>query len=128
MFTYVERDKNQCDRDSYREWPLFKGLRKAEGFTECYKECYDEEFSTRIIVEIKLSTNGKVVEGYTKQIARYNESEETSGGFYVVIDVGNMGKKDEYLVEEGNKARKEKIDPTTIVFVDALEQRSASKL
>lgn len=85
-------------------------------------------FSTRIVVEIKLSTNGKVVEGYTKQIARYNESEETSGGFYVIIDVGSMGRKDEYLIEEGNKARKEKVDPTTIVFVDALVQRSASKL
>lgn len=85
-------------------------------------------FSARIIVEIKLSTNSKVVEGYTRQIARYNKSEETSGGFYVVIDVGNMGKKDQLLVEEGNKARKKKVNPTTIMFVEALEQRSASKL
>ena len=34
-------------KEAYREWPLFKGLRKAEGFKDVYKECYDEEFPAK---------------------------------------------------------------------------------
>lgn len=38
---------DEYSKSSYREWPLFKGLRKAEGFKECYKECYGEDFPTQ---------------------------------------------------------------------------------
>lgn len=89
---------------------------------------FSRGFTTRVNVEIKLSTNSKVVEGYTKQIERYNEAEETSGGFYVVVDVGSMGRKDERLVEARNDAVKNKKDPTNVVFINGLKRRSASLL
>ena len=34
-------------------------------------------FSGRVLVEIKLSTNGKVVKGYTRQLETYKGAEET---------------------------------------------------
>lgn len=47
------------------------------------------------MVEIKLSTNHKVVAGYTKQLEAYKDAEETTRGFFIVIDVGGMGQKAE---------------------------------
>lgn len=49
--------------------------------------------SDRVLVEIKLSTNGKVVEGYNKQLKAYENAERSKQGYYVVIDVGQMGEK-----------------------------------
>src|SRR6202008_2938636 len=49
-------------------------------------------FTGRVLVEIKLSTNPKVVAGYAKQLETYKEAEETTRGFYVMIDVGQMGR------------------------------------
>lgn len=32
---------------SYSEWPIFRKLREVDGFKECYKDCYGEDFPTR---------------------------------------------------------------------------------
>lgn len=45
-------------------------------------------FAGRVLVEIKLPTNNKVVAGYSKQLARYKAAEETLAGYYLVIHVG----------------------------------------
>lgn len=85
-------------------------------------------YSGRVVVEIKLSRNPKLVDGYTKQLETYKIAEETVSGFYVVVDVGNMGKKDERLLNTKNAAaaRGEKTSP--IIFVDGSRRASASKL
>lgn len=47
----------------------------------------------RILVEIRLSKNGQLVTGYTKQLDIYNAAEKSFDSRYLVIDVGSMGKK-----------------------------------
>lgn len=85
-------------------------------------------FSGRVLVEIKLSRNSKLTNGYTKQLEAYKVAEETLQAFYVVVDVGQMGEKDKRLIEIKNEAsgRGEQISP--IIFVDGSRRASASKL
>jgi hypothetical protein len=45
-------------------------------------------FTGRVLVEIKLSTNGKVVKGYSRQLETYKTAEETLKGYYIIVDVG----------------------------------------
>ncbi|MRU16504.1 hypothetical protein FDP25_13760 [Roseovarius sp. A21] len=85
-------------------------------------------YAGRVLVEIKLSRNGKLVSGYTKQLETYKTAEEALHGYYVVVDVGQMGKKDARLLQIKNEAaeRGEQVSP--IVFVDGTRRASASKL
>jgi len=69
-------------------------------------------FRGRVLVEIKLSTNPNVETGYTKQLEAYKNAEETTRGFYIVIDVGHMGNKGEKL----------------LFAIDGIRRLSASKL
>lgn len=55
-------------------------------------------FNGRVVVEIKLSKNGKLVAGYTRQLETYKKAEQTTRAYYVVIDVGQMGEKDRALL------------------------------
>ncbi len=85
-------------------------------------------FSGRVLVEIKLSTNTKLIPGYQLQLAKYESAEETLIGFYLVLDVGKMGRKDKVLIDEKNKIAKTGTKPSEIIFVDGRRKKSASKL
>ena len=85
-------------------------------------------FRNRAVVEIKLSTNGKVVAGYEKQLATYMAAEETALGYYVILDVGRMGKKYETVLEHRNAAVAKGQAPPPVVLIDATRRPSASKL
>ena len=85
---------------------------------------FSKGFSKRIIVEIKLSTNNNIVSGFTTQLSLYKKSEETLSGYYVIIDVGSMGKKLENLYEIFNADANKKSE---IIYIDALLKPSASK-
>ncbi|MFA6472035.1 MAG: hypothetical protein WCU00_08345 [Candidatus Latescibacterota bacterium] len=84
-------------------------------------------FDSRVLVEIKLSTNGKLVSGYTKQLETYKAAEQTMRAIYLVLDVGNMGKKDEKLVQARNAAFKAGYPVSEIEFVDGIIRQSASR-
>lgn len=85
-------------------------------------------FTGRVLVEIKLSTNTKLVAGYTKQLERYRKAEETAAAYYVVLDVGQMRSKHERLIVERNLAvmTGQKVSP--IEVIDGTRRQSASKL
>jgi hypothetical protein len=85
-------------------------------------------FRGRVLVEIKLSTNNKVVSGYTKQLETYKTAEETQVGYYVLVDVGNMGEKDERLLGLKNTAASKGEKSSEIVFINGRRKPSASKL
>lgn len=85
-------------------------------------------FSGRVLVEIKLSRNSKVVAGYAKQLEAYKIAEETLQGYYVIVDVGQMGNKDERLIKIHNEAVKKGEQVSPIVFIDGSRRASASKL
>lgn len=85
-------------------------------------------FEGRVLVEIKLSTNSKLVSGYTRQLETYKKAEETTRGFFVVLNVGRLGNKLRQLYSIGNQdpSRRESAPP--IILVDGLKKPSASKL
>ena len=85
-------------------------------------------FTGRVLVEIKLSTNTKLLRGYDRQLETYKTAEETVRGFYVVIDVGKMGKKANALRALRNTAIREGRTASPIVFIDGIRRPSASKL
>ena len=85
-------------------------------------------FNGRVLVEIKLSTNSKLIAGYEKQLRAYAEAEETTSAFYIVLDVGQMGKKDQQLVAVKNREAKAGKPTSAIVLIDGQRRPSASKL
>lgn len=85
-------------------------------------------FSGRVLVEIKLSTNSKILSGYSKQLEAYKKAEEALIGYYVVIDVGGMGRKDRQLLATKNAAVKSHQKVAEIIFIDGKRRVSASKL
>jgi hypothetical protein len=86
-------------------------------------------FHGRVLVEIKLSTNPKLLTGYRRQLEAYKTAEETAKAYYVVLDVGgSMVKKRKTLAKLQNDAvaREEQVSP--IIFIDGLRRPSASRL
>jgi len=80
-----------------------------------------------VLIEVKLSTNPKLVDGYDKQLEAYKAAEESTRAIYLVIDVGKMGKKDERLIALKNKRSGEGKPVSEIVFIDGTRQPTASK-
>ena len=85
-------------------------------------------FTGRVLVEIKLSTNSKLLKGYKLQLEKYRNAEETHRAYYIVIDVGGMGSKDQRLFEERNDAVARQELPPKIMLVNGIRKASASKL
>lgn len=88
---------------------------------------FSQGFDKRVLVEIKLSTNSGAVSGFSNQLEHYKSSQETESATYLVIDVGNMGKKDERLIKERNEAVKRGEPVSELEFVDGTLKPSASK-
>jgi hypothetical protein len=84
-------------------------------------------FEARVLVEIKLSTNSKILDGYTTQLETYKKSQETMRAYYVVIDVGRMAKKHKELTKLRNDASSKGQPLSDLVFIDGIRKPSASK-
>ena len=85
-------------------------------------------FLGRALVEIKLSTNGKLVAGYTRQLEAYATAEEAKLAYYLIVDVGQMGGKYEALMAEKNFMAMKAKPTRPIIVVDAARRPSANKL
>ena len=81
----------------------------------------------KVTVEIKLSTNSKVVGGYRKQLDAYTKAEEAQISHYVLIDVGRLAKKYEKL-QEMRKNAPEAIKNKHLHYINGEVRPSASKL
>jgi hypothetical protein len=84
--------------------------------------------SAKVIVEIKLSDNSKVVAGYEKQLESYKNAERTSKGIYVLIDVGAMGNKAKEILKRKNETLARHEAASEFVIVNGSIRKSASKL
>jgi len=84
-------------------------------------------YKNRVLVEVKLSTNNKVVHGYETQLATYKKAESTTRATYMVIDVGQMGQKDKRIIAIQNAKRKSGDPVSSIAFVNGKRQESASR-
>lgn len=88
---------------------------------------FSKGFDARVLVEVKLSTNQKLVHGYETQLEIYKQSEQTMRAIYLVIDVGKMGKKDKRLIAVRNETSKLGQPLSDLVIVDGTLKPSASK-
>ena len=89
-------------------------------------------YSDKVLVEIKKSTNNKLLDGYSNQLESYIENEKAAHAFYVVVVVQetSVSNKDSQLNELKRKyaenIRKRKKCPALVV-VDGLIHASPSK-
>jgi len=83
--------------------------------------------SSKVIVEIKLSTNPSTVHGYEKQLEIYRDAERTNKAYFLLIDVGSMGKKDEKIIELRNKQIADGYSASELIIIDGTPRESASK-
>jgi hypothetical protein len=81
----------------------------------------------RHLVEIKLSSNGKLVHGYTEQLSLYTKGEKSFSATYIVLNVGKEGKKFEQLDKAYAQAQALKHPASKIVYIDGMPKKSASK-
>lgn len=84
-------------------------------------------YDSRVLVEIKLSTNPNVISGYEKQLTTYAAAERTMRATYLVIDVGRMGRKDQGILRIMNANRIKGKPTSEIIFIDGSLNVSASK-
>lgn len=84
-------------------------------------------FHARIAVELKLSTNNRIVHGYTKQLERYKASQGTEQGFFVIVDVGGGDIQVATVLGLERQARNSNERHSRVVVIDATPKRSASR-
>ena len=82
--------------------------------------------ASRVLVEIKLST-GAVVHGYETQLEIYKKAEDTERAIFLVVDVGNMGRKHDTITQMRAEFIEEHNRASDIVYVDGRQKASASK-
>jgi hypothetical protein len=86
---------------------------------------FSKGFFKKIIVEIKHSSNPNISDGFSEQLQLYKKAEETAHGYYVIVDVGGMGKKYEKLTEMYNNDYEKRAE---IIYIDGRLKPSASKI
>ncbi|MFB0767998.1 hypothetical protein ACEU5N_09985 [Aeromonas salmonicida] len=84
-------------------------------------------FDSKLVVEIKLSTNGSLIHGYEKQLETYKKADDTDLGIFLIIDVGGIGRKYSEVQKIRNYFIKEYGKASDIWYVDGNQKASASK-
>lgn len=85
---------------------------------------FSKGFQKRVIVEIKNSYNQNIISGFNKQLNLYKISEETCFGYYIIVDVGNLGRKYHNLLTTLNSDKEKKAE---IIYIDGQLKPTASK-
>ncbi|WP_191578615.1 hypothetical protein [Achromobacter insolitus] len=84
--------------------------------------------NSKVLLELKRSTNSKLVDAYTKQLDAYRAAEGTTRAYYVVIDIGNLTPmRIKQLSDARSVVIQAGLNPSEIVFIDGNVQKSASK-
>lgn len=84
-------------------------------------------FDSKLVVEVKLSTNSNLVHGYEKQLEIYKNADDTDLGVFLIIDVGGIGKKYGEVQKMRNELIKEFGKASDIWYIDGNQKVSASK-
>lgn len=85
-------------------------------------------YHERVIVEAKLSSNGKYLDGLTAQLPTYLHAEKAKHGILLLIVVGDHEKKLQCIKRVHSKLKKNGQRVPDLFIVDALDKLSASKL
>jgi hypothetical protein len=81
----------------------------------------------KYLVEMKLSSNPKLLDGYTAQLDAYQASEKTQRSAYVVVRVNGKGTQTEELIEMNIRLRRSGQNCPDLHIIDATDKKSASK-
>ena len=82
-------------------------------------------YKTKVLVEIKLSSNSRLIQGLSRQLPEYMKSEDACYGFYFVMDLANKGFS--VIQNQYNEIQKTR-DDIELCLVDGNNKPSASKL
>lgn len=85
-------------------------------------------YHERVIVEAKLSSNGKYLDGLTVQLPTYLNAEKAKHGVLLLIKVGEHEKKLNRIKRVHSKLKKSGQPVPELFIVDAVDKPSASKL
>lgn len=89
---------------------------------------FSKGYIGKVVVEVKLSTNSRIVDGHNEQLKTYKIAESADESIYVIVDVGKMGDKLIRVNQDRAKAEKDKKAVPSLVVIDARPKPSASKL
>jgi hypothetical protein len=79
------------------------------------------------LVEIKLSTNKKLIHAYETQVPLYTKSERSSGAIILVLEVVEKSNVLEALLKRKNEDGLKKIEGPKVIVINAKPKKSASK-
>jgi len=84
-------------------------------------------YQSKIIVELKLSTNTSLVHGYERQLEIYKKADDSNQGIFVLVDVGYLGQKLMKIEKSRESFLYSHDNASEIFYVDVLRKKSASK-
>lgn len=82
----------------------------------------------KVCIEVKLSSNPKLIHAYEKQLPAYEGAEESMDGIVLCIDFGSDDNRVNALIERENKDRNAKIRGPTVVIVHAKPRPPGSRI
>jgi len=89
---------------------------------------FSSGYKSRVIVEVKLTTNNKLIHGYEKQLKEYQKAERNAYAIYLVIDNGGYKTRLESLINIYNKQQMLKNNNCELIIIDGNLKPSASKV
>jgi len=89
---------------------------------------FSDGYEARVLVEVKLSTNSKLLPGFERQLEAYKKAESSTSAMYLVIGLGNMTRKRKELFALRDRMQSQGKRVSNIIIVDGTRQLSASKL
>lgn len=85
-------------------------------------------YQSRVNVEVKLTSNGKLIQGFQKQLPTYNKAEKTNMSIYLVIRNTSSEAGLTRLTKLRDEAIRDGMNIPKIIYVDGLKRPSASNL
>ena len=84
-------------------------------------------YDGRVLVELKRSGNSQLAHGYGKQLELYKTAEQTTHGFFVIVDFGDRNERAiESIVRRAKRAERQGKPFSRVIVVDASQKESAS--
>jgi hypothetical protein len=84
--------------------------------------------NAKVLLELKRSSNSKLVDAYTKQLDAYRTAEGAVRAHYVIIDIGGLtSEKVQGLSAARSAVINAGLTPSEIVYIEGGVQKSASK-
>ncbi len=79
----------------------------------------------KVLIEVKLSSNGQYLHGYEEQIQEYGKVEGTDNLIYVFVNLGNSGRRNA-IIKKHKKNINVGIKYPMLFLIDAIKKNAAS--